>query len=78
MTIFSLSSGPGISGLAVIRISGPECKQIASKMIPGDFPKPRIATFKKINKIHTNESKNAKKNSKKSSCLSFLVLNAPE
>ena len=55
MTIFSLSTGPGISGLAVIRISGPECKQIASKMIPGDFPKPRIATFKKINKIHTNE-----------------------
>ena len=55
MTIFSLSTGPGISGLAVIRISGPECKQIASKMIPGDFPKPRIATFKKINKIDTNE-----------------------
>ncbi len=55
MTIFSLSTGPGISGLAVIRISGPECKQIASKMIPGDFPKARVATFKKINKIDTKE-----------------------
>ena len=39
MTIFSLSTGPGISGLAVIRISGPECKQIASKMILWRFSK---------------------------------------
>ena len=26
MTIYALSSGPGISGIAVIRISGPETK----------------------------------------------------
>ena len=55
MTIFSLSSGPGISGLAVIRISGPECKQIASKMVSGDFPEARVATLRKINKINANE-----------------------
>ena len=31
MTIYALSTGPGISGLAVIRISGPECKLILKK-----------------------------------------------
>ena len=55
MTIFSLSSGPGISGLAVIRISGPNCKEIISKMIDGVLPTPRVATLKKINKINTND-----------------------
>ena len=55
MTIFSLSSGPGISGLAVIRISGPECNQIASKMVSGGFPEARVATLRKINKINTND-----------------------
>ena len=55
MTIYALSSGPGIAGLAVIRISGPECKLILEKMVKGAFPKPRVATIKKINKINTNE-----------------------
>ena len=55
MTIYALSSGPGIAGLAVIRISGPECKLILKKMVKGAFPKPRVATIKKINKINTNE-----------------------
>jgi Predicted GTPase len=31
MTIYALSTGSGISGLAVIRISGPECKLILKK-----------------------------------------------
>ena len=32
MTIYALSTGPGISGLAVIRISGSECKLILNKI----------------------------------------------
>ena len=54
MTIFALSSGHGISGVAVIRVSGPESKKVISKLTNGDFPKPRVATLKKINKINTN------------------------
>ena len=55
MTIYALSSGPGISGVAVIRVSGPETKKVISKLTNGDLPKPRMATLKKINKINTNE-----------------------
>ena len=55
MTIYALSSGPGISGIAVIRISGPETKNIVSSFIKNPFPKARVATLKKINKINTNE-----------------------
>ena len=55
MTIYALSSGPGISGVSVIRISGPETKNVISMLTEGNFPKPRVATFKKINKINTND-----------------------
>ncbi len=55
MTIYALSTGPGISGLAVIRISGPECKLILRKMTNGSYLEPRMATLKKINKINNNE-----------------------
>ncbi len=55
MTIYALSTGPGLSGLAVIRISGPECKLILKKMTDSTNLVPRVATFKKINKINTNE-----------------------
>ena len=55
MTIFALSSGQGISGISVIRISGPETKTVISKLTNGNFPEPRVATLKKINKINTNE-----------------------
>ena len=55
MTIYALSSGPGISGVAVIRISGSETKTVVKKLTEGSFPKPRVATLKKINKISTNE-----------------------
>ena len=51
MTIYALSSGPGISGIAVIRVSGPETKKVIKGLTNGRFPKPRIATLKKINKI---------------------------
>ena len=55
MTIYALSSGPGTSGIAVIRISGVETKNVISKFIKEPFPTARIATLKKINKINTNE-----------------------
>ena len=55
MTIYALSSGSGISGVAVIRVSGPETKKVIKVLTKGSLPKPRIATLKKINKINTNE-----------------------
>ena len=51
MTIYALSTGPGVSGLAVIRISGPECKLILKKMTKNSNLEPRVATLKKINKM---------------------------
>ena len=47
-TIFALSTAPGISALAVLRISGPNAFSILKKIIVGDFPAPRVATFKKL------------------------------
>jgi len=55
MTIYALSSGSGQSGIAVIRISGAETKNIIKKLTKSNVPKPRVATLKKINKINTNE-----------------------
>jgi len=55
MTIYALSSGAGISGVAVIRVSGSKTKKIIEKITTGRFPKARKATLKKINKINTNE-----------------------
>ena len=55
MTIYALSSGPGISGVAVIRISGSETKNILKKLTNNNLPRPRVATLKKINKINKNE-----------------------
>lgn len=50
-TIFSLSSGFGKCGVAVIRVSGPSTKQVLHQMtsIEGD-PKPRFAYYKNIHK----------------------------
>ena len=56
MTIYALSSGSGISGLAVIRISGKQCMNILKLMVPGTIPPPRTSILKKINKIKTNET----------------------
>ena len=55
MTIYALSTGPGISGIAVIRVSGKKTKDVI-KTITGDkLPKPRTATRRKFNYINTNE-----------------------
>ena len=55
MTIYALSSGPGVSGIAVIRISGPETKMVIEEMTKAQIPIPRMASLRKLNKINTNE-----------------------
>ena len=55
MTIYALSSGPGVSGVAVIRISGPETAKALKKLTNKEIPKPRMATLRKINNINTSE-----------------------
>ena len=55
MTIYALSSGPGISGIAVIRVSGKETTTVIKLITGEDLPVPRTATLRKFNKINTNE-----------------------
>ena len=55
MTIYALSSGPGISGVAVVRVSGKETTEVVKKLTGEALPSPRVATLKKFNKIDTNE-----------------------
>jgi tRNA modification GTPase len=55
MNIYALSSGPGISGIAIIRISGPDTSKIIKYLTNKSLPKPRVATLRKINKINTSE-----------------------
>ena len=55
MTIYALSSGPGVSGIAVIRVSGPETKLVVREITKEEIPFPRMATLRKLNKIKANE-----------------------
>ena len=55
MTIYALSSGPGVSGVAIIRISGPEASKVIKSLTRKDIPSPRMATLRKINNINTSE-----------------------
>ena len=55
MTIYALSSGAGISGVAVIRISGEKTKEIIRQITGRELPKPRIASLNKIREIKTKE-----------------------
>jgi len=55
MTIYALSTGPGISGIAVIRISGEGTSKVIKSLTNSKMPKPRVATLRKINKINTSE-----------------------
>jgi len=50
MTIYALSSGSGISGIAVIRVSGKNTKEVIKKLTGSGLPRPRVATLKKFNK----------------------------
>ena len=55
MTIYALSSGPGISGIAVVRVSGEETSKVIELLTNKPIPKPRVAALRKINKINTSE-----------------------
>jgi tRNA modification GTPase len=55
MTIYALSSGPGISGVAVIRVSGKETISVIKVLTGKGLPRPRVATLRKINNSNTSE-----------------------
>ena len=55
MTIYALSSGPGTSGVAIIRISGNEALNVIKLLTGKEIPTPRMATLRKINNINTSE-----------------------
>ena len=55
MTIYALSTGPGISGIAIIRVSGEDTKKVIELLTKTTIPEPRVATLRKINKINTSE-----------------------
>jgi len=55
MTIYALSTGPGISGIAIVRVSGEDTKKVIKLLTNLTLPKPRVATLRKINKINTSE-----------------------
>ena len=50
MTIYALSSGSGISGIAVIRVSGKNTAEVIKKLTNSKLPPPKVATLKKFNK----------------------------
>ena len=55
MTIYALSTGPGISGIAVIRVSGKNTAEVIKKITKSKLPAPRVATLKKFNKVKGKE-----------------------
>ena len=55
MTIYALSTGSVKSGIAIIRISGPETKNVLNKITKINLPKPRHATLCKIYDNEKNE-----------------------
>ena len=55
MTIYALSSGQGVSGIAVIRISGSKTKSVIKKLTNLPIPSPRVASIRKFSKIDNNE-----------------------
>ena len=55
MTIYALSSGPGLAGVAVVRVSGKETSNVIKLITNDDLPTPRVATLRKMNNINTNE-----------------------
>ena len=48
MTIYALSTGPGISGLAVIRVSGPDTKSVIKYLTKRSLPDEKKATVRKF------------------------------
>jgi tRNA modification GTPase len=55
MTIYALSTGPGVSGVAIVRVSGSESSMVIKQLTGKEVPTPRVATLRKINNINTSE-----------------------
>jgi tRNA modification GTPase len=55
MTIYALSSGPGVSGISVIRVSGDGTQNVIKLLTGKSLPEKRVATLRKFNKINTSE-----------------------
>ena len=55
MTIYALSSGPGISGVSIIRVSGEDTAKVIKILTGKKIPSPRRATLRKINNTNTSE-----------------------
>ena len=55
MTIYALSSGAGLSGVAVIRISGSETEKVILTLTKMVLPTPRVATLRKIFSCKSND-----------------------
>ena len=55
MTIYALSSGSGIAGVAVVRVSGPDASEVIKLLTKSKIPVPRMATLRKIKNINTSE-----------------------
>ena len=50
MTIYALSTGSGISGIAVIRVSGKNTAEVVRKVTGSKLPLARVASLKKFSK----------------------------
>ena len=46
MTIYALSTGPGISGIAIVRVSGEDTKKVIELLTNAKLPKPRVVIEK--------------------------------
>ena len=55
MSIYALSTGPGVSGIAIVRVSGKETTAVIKLITGKELPTPRMATLRKFNKINTSE-----------------------
>ena len=55
MTIYALSTGPGISGYCCYKNFRPRNVKSNQLLTGKSVPKPRVATLRKINKINTSE-----------------------
>jgi len=55
MTIYALSTGSGISGIAVIRVSGKNTTNVIKTITGEETPAPRVATLRKFNKNGSKE-----------------------
>ena len=56
MTIYALSSGPGLSGIAVIRVSGSDTLNVLKNMTYLPIPDPKVASLRKFINPETKET----------------------